>query len=367
MSWAHWASSVALTAANRQAAPKDRPQGHHLRPGGQAGARRGGQAASTSAAHGKDQTGPRGAVGVRCRRDRLTVGVPLCDNCCTTSAARSSPISSAAIGDMTPRSLQPRTTRRNSPSAAIMRGGAGHLYVRHAVVAGAGAHGPDGQDRPAGGLPGWCLPLPPRPAARVSSRSSCPSGTCSGPVRPLWPAARAACLPVSVRARRAEDEAVAGAGCRTLRCLRLSRAECRLGPVAVQQVARAHAMELAAVVEHRLPPQQAQQVHLPVQPPTAALEDLAEAFVLHVVRRYRRQACSWRRRARPLRRPAWLPGRSAAAARPGRRPRARSSSCRRPGSRAGGAVARGRGRSRCRARSAADRDRRARPRAHGNR
>jgi len=42
-------------------------------------------------------------------------------------------------------------------------------------------------------------------------------------------------------------------------------------------------VELAAVVDHRLPPQQAQQVHLLVQPPAAALERDAQAFVLHVV------------------------------------------------------------------------------------
>src|ERR1700722_7094767 len=42
-------------------------------------------------------------------------------------------------------------------------------------------------------------------------------------------------------------------------------------------------MELAAVVDHRLPPQQAQQFHLFIQAPAAALERDAQALVLHVV------------------------------------------------------------------------------------
>jgi len=81
MSWAHWASSVALTAANRQqAASQDRPQclvtiPTRRRPSGRQTRGTGG-GSTFSPVHGKDQTGLRGAVGVRSRRDRLTAGLP---------------------------------------------------------------------------------------------------------------------------------------------------------------------------------------------------------------------------------------------------------------------------------------------------
>ena len=71
-----------------EAAPKNRPQGSVTipaprRPSGYQTRGTGG-GSTFSPAHGKDQTGPRGAVGVRSRRDQLTAGFPLCDHCCTT-------------------------------------------------------------------------------------------------------------------------------------------------------------------------------------------------------------------------------------------------------------------------------------------